>query len=89
MVCTCLFFSLWSSATLQAETSQFTVTYTALSTPDELSHSTASQFPQSAPPEIVIDDVGLQPKCKVDVQPSSHISDNQLNSGECSVAVYV
>ena len=77
-----LFFSLASSATSQAETSQYTLTYTALPTSDELSHSTASQLSQSAPPLIVIDDVVVQQKCKVDVQNISHVSDSQSSSGE-------
>ena len=77
-----LFLSLSSSATSQAETSQFT-DCTVVPTPDELSHLTASQFPQLAPPKIVVDDVVVQQKCKVDVQPSSHVSENQSRSGEC------
>ena len=76
-----LFFSLSSSATSQAETSQYTKTYTTLPTSDELSHSTVSQVSQPAPPEIVID-VVVQQKCKVDVQNISHVSENQSSSGE-------
>lgn len=78
-----LFFSLSSSATSQPDTSQFTVTYTALPTSDELSHSTASQVSQPAPPEIAINDVVVQQKREVDVQNISHVSENQSNSGEC------
>ena len=77
-----LFLSLSSSATSQAETSQFT-DCTVVPTPDELSHLTASQFPQLAPPRIVVDDVVVQQKYKVDVQPTSCVSENQSSSGEC------
>ena len=77
-----LFFSLSSSATSQAKTSQYTEC-TVLPISDELSHSTASQFPRSAPPKKGIDDVVLQQKCKVDAQNISHVSDNQSSSGEC------
>ena len=82
MVCKWFILSLSFATTSQAEASHYTEC-TALPTSDELSHSTASQFPQSAPPRIVIDDVIVQQKWKVDVQNISRVSDNQSSSGEC------
>ena len=73
---------------LQADTSHYTEC-TALPTSEELRQSTPPEFPQSRPPRIVVDDVGLQQKGDVNKQPISHLSGRQSDSGEyCMLQKY-